>query len=98
MLEGQQKCVYTDLTSLTSELPHSLYLSPNSLIKTMSSKRKNPPSWLQEYRRYTIVPNWTLMAFEGDCKCELCIKIREEAEDLRDLFTPRRRPSPAEIA
>jgi len=98
MLESQQKCVYTDLTSLMRELPHSLYLSYYSLIKTMPSKRKNPPSWLQDFRRYTIVPNWILMAFEGDCRCELCLKIREEAEDLRDLFTPRRRPSPPEMA
>jgi len=98
MLESQQKCVYTDLTSLTSELPHSLYLSCYSLINTMPSKRTNPPSWLQDFRRYTIVPNWILEAFEIDCACPLCERIRREAEDLRELFTPRRRPSPPEMA
>jgi len=64
----------------------------------MSSKRKNPPSWLQDFKRYTIVPNWILEAFESGCSCPLCQKIREEAEDLRELFTPRRRTPPTEIA
>jgi len=68
------------------------------LIKTMSSRKKNPPGWLKDFKRYTIVPNWILEAFEIDCACPLCERIRREAEDLRELFTPRRRTPPTEIA
>jgi len=62
------------------------------LIKTMSTQKKNPPDWLQDFKAYSIVPNWILEAFESGCNCPLCERIRNQAEELRRFFAPRRRP------
>jgi len=97
VLESQQKRVYTDLTKLTRELPHSTYLSRKMLIKTMSSEKKNPPKWLQDFKVYSIVPTWILEAFESGCACPLCERIRNQAEELRRFFAPRRRPEATDV-
>jgi len=63
-----------------------------------TERKKNPPAWLADYRKFTIVPNWILMAFDIDCDCDLCERIRVEAEQLRDLFAPRRPARQAGVA
>jgi len=47
------------------------------------------PDWLIEFRRRTALIDVIDTAFSNSCNCEVCIKIREIANELGELFMPK---------
>jgi len=56
-------------------------------------KRHSRPPWLIEFKKRTAVIDWIDTAFSINCSCDVCVKIRDQAGDLGDLFMPRRAPA-----
>jgi len=52
------------------------------------------PQWLVEFRKRTAIIDVIDTAFSINCNCEVCLKIRGIADELGELFMPRRAPAP----
>jgi hypothetical protein len=47
------------------------------------------PQWLIEFRRRTALIDAIEKAFDSNCQCEVCRKLREVAKELGELFLPQ---------
>jgi len=52
--------------------------------------KSSKPEWLEEFRRRTRIINIIERAFDDNCDCEVCRKLRDIAFELADLFMPPR--------
>jgi len=53
-----------------------------------AEKRKDPPAWIAEFRRRMGMIEAISIAFEEDCDCRACNKLREIADELEQSFLP----------
>jgi len=51
------------------------------------------PQWLIEFRKRTSIIDVIDTAFSVNCNCDVCLKIRDIADELGELFMPRRAPA-----
>jgi len=51
------------------------------------------PPWLVEFRKRTAIIDIIDRAFSVNCGCDVCMRIREIADELGELFMPRRAPA-----
>jgi len=49
---------------------------------------KKIPSWLEEFKRRTLLISAIEKAYTNDCDCEVCSILREAGETLGELFMP----------
>jgi len=56
-------------------------------------KRHSRPPWLVEFRKRTAIIDVIDKAFSINCDCLVCMRIREIADELGELFMPRRAPA-----
>jgi len=49
-------------------------------------KSSKIPSWIQEFKRRTMIIDVFAMAYENDCDCSVCQKLREICEDMGQWF------------
>jgi len=45
------------------------------------------PQWLIEFRKRTALIDIIELAFETNCNCEVCVRLRKIAKDLGSLIT-----------
>jgi len=53
-------------------------------------KRWIRPPWLVEFRKRTAIIDVIDTAFSINCDCLVCVRIRDIAGELGDLFMPQR--------
>jgi len=53
-------------------------------------KRWTRPPWLVEFRKRTAIIDVIDKAFSITCGCDVCMRIREIADELGELFMPQR--------
>jgi len=54
--------------------------------KTARSVTSKLPSWIQEFKRRTAIIEVFAMAYENDCNCLVCERLREIGEDMGQMF------------
>ena len=56
----------------------------------MSKKRAlEKPAWLKEFRRRVALIEIIDLAFELQCNCEVCQRLRNLAREMGEEFLPR---------
>jgi len=49
--------------------------------------KTDKPEWLVEFRKRTALIDIIELAFDIDCNCEVCVRLRKIAKDLGSLIT-----------
>jgi len=59
-------------------------VSKSQVLATVRGK----PDWLIEFKRRTMLIDIIDMAFNADCGCIVCEKLRAAAEELGEVLAP----------
>jgi len=54
----------------------------------MSKKVASPPQWISEFKRRTAIIDIIALAYENECRCDVCQRLRDIGHELGELFMP----------
>jgi len=62
----------------------------------MSKKVSSPPTWISEFKRRTAIIDIIALAYENECTCDVCQRLRDVGHELGELFMPSTPPGTRE--
>jgi len=58
------------------------------IFMLMSKKVASPPQWISEFKRRTAIIDIIASAYENQCSCDVCERLRDVWHELGELFMP----------
>jgi len=52
----------------------------------MSKKQASPPQWISEFKRRIAIIDIIALAYENQCSCDVCKRLRDVGHELGELF------------